>query len=441
MATPAIRIRSVALALATLLLPAAGGAQQPSAPSDASSSGAVSSGTSTLRESLRRAGTHELHIFYIHGMAANGSGDFDSWGLRKSICDHLADCTSAAGEMDGREYADQGRFALNAAPPTLKYLGQPVWRSAEEWHAAAPFVIHWKLARTSGASVYVDEINWWPLVFALKCREIVESESELVGPSEPYLSMCSKNEPDDPNLFPGRYRSYAWIPPEDAARLRALPEHGARLNRSWKGSLLDWGISDAVMAVGAMRPLFIDSIRQLILKSVTVEPSHTRGLADPAEQEFVVVTHSLGSYLVFSALDIRSGDVTAAAPESMRARFALILQHTSQVYFFANQVRLLELADLDTSGSETMLSHLQAWADLRMQYLKQAGRDDGGPPQIVAWNDPSDLLSWNVPPLASVSVRNIQVKNAPHWFWLFENPTKAHDRYAQNKKIIRQMMR
>jgi len=420
---------------ATLLLPLAATAQPSAPPSTATSS----TGTATLRDSLRRAGTHELHVFYIHGMAAGGSGDFDSWGLRKSICDHLGDCTSPAGEMDGRDYADQGRFALDTQPPDLKYLGEPVWRSQQEWNAAAPFVIHWKLARTSGSSVYVDEINWWPLVFALKCREIVASEAELVGPAEPYLSLCSRSEPDDAKTFPGRYKSYPWITPAEATRLRGLPENGARLNRAWKGSLLDWGMSDVVMAIGAMRPLLIDGIRQLILKSVTVTPSHTRGLADPPDQEFVMVTHSLGSYLIFSALDLRAADVNAPTPQNVRTQFKEILQHTSQVYFFANQVRFLELADLD--ASETMLSHLQAWADLRTQYLKDSGRESEGPPQIVAWNDPSDLLTWNVPPLGSVTVRNIQVRNAPHWFWLFENPTKAHDRYAQNKKIIRQMMK
>ena len=426
------KLLRAALLLLVAASPLAARAQQ-TAPSSANARGIA-----TLSDSLRRAGTHELHILYVHGMAIGGAGDFDSWGLRKSICDHLGDCTSPAGEIDGRQYADLGRFALNAAPPDLKYLGQPVWHSKEEWNAAAPFVIHWKLARTGGTSVYVDEINWWPLVFALKCREMIAGEAELVGPLTSYLGTCAYSKPDA--TVSGRFESYAWLTPQQVAALHAQPRRGAPFNRAWKSSLLDWGISDVVVAVGAMRPLLIDGIRQLILKSVTVAPAGNGGPANPPAQEFVIVTHSLGSYLIFSALDIRSTDVTAAAPQSMRAEFALILQHTSQVYFFANQVRLLELADLDTTGGETMLSHMQAWADLRTQYLKQAGREDEGTPQIVAWNDPSDLLTWNVPPLASVNVRNIPVKNAPHWFWLFENPGKAHERYAQNKKIIRQMM-
>ncbi|HWB33051.1 MAG TPA: hypothetical protein VG714_07760 [Acidobacteriaceae bacterium] len=395
----------------------------------------------SMADSLRRAGTHQLHILYIHGMAAGGAGDFDSWGLRKSICDHLGDCLSPAGEMDGREYADQGEFALDAPPPSLKYLGKPVWQTQQEWNASAPFVIHWKLARTSGTSVYVDEINWWPLVFALKCREIVAGEADLIGPLNSYLGTCAYSKPDP--TASGRYQSYAWLTPQEVAAIRALPRQGAHFNRSIKADLMDWGIADAVMAVGAMRPLLIDGIRQLLLKSADVTPEGVRGPSTGLrpDQEFVIVTHSLGSYLIFSALDIRSADVNANTSQALRAQFEDILRHTSLVYFFANQVRLLELADLDTTGHENMLSHLQAWAQLRTQYLKDSGRTAEGPPQVVAWNDPSDLLSWTVPPLASVIVRNIEVKNAPHWFWLFENPAKAHDRYAQNKKIIRQMMK
>lgn len=423
-----------AVLVTTLLLPELClGSAQPAETSTAA-------GTASLSDSLRHAGERQLHIFYIHGMAANGAGDYDSWGLRKSICESLADCTSPAGEIDGHEYADQAEFAPDAGVPTLQYLGKPIWRSKDEWQAAAPFVVHWKLTRKSGPAVYVDEIDWWPLVFALKCREIVASESELIGPSEPFITMCSKAEPD--HDFPGRFVSYPWITADRAATLRAAPEKGARFNRAWKGALLDWGMSDAVIAAGNLRPMLVDGIRQLVLKSVHVNGRGTRGLVGGPQprQEFVIVSHSLGSYLMFAALDVGSTNVNAKTSDDVREQFQNILRHTSQVYFFANQVRFLELADLNESGYD-MYSHLQDWANLRMEYLKDAGSIGEARPRVIAWSDPSDLLSWSVPQLGAVTVRNISVKNAPHWFWLFENPAKAHSGYARNKKVIHQMLR
>ena len=63
-------------------------------------------------------------------------------------------------------------------------------------------------------------------------------------------------------------------------------------------------------------------------------------------------------------------------------------------------------------------------------------------PQIVAWSDPSDLLTWSVPPLDPkiAVVKNLTIKNAHHWFWLIESPTKAHTRYDQNKRVIETML-
>ena len=69
--------------------------------------------TPSLGNSLQRARTDntQLHILYVHGMAASGPGDSASLDLRKSICKFLHDCTTTAGEFDGTEYADENHFA------------------------------------------------------------------------------------------------------------------------------------------------------------------------------------------------------------------------------------------------------------------------------------------------------------------------------------------
>src|ERR1043165_380084 len=122
---------------------------------------ASSSQTTSLADSLHRAGGKQLHIFYLHGIGSDGPGDHDSRALREGVCKFVKDCIVFAGERDGTEYADQDKFRLNAPPPPLKYLGQQVWKkdnsgeSSQEWNAAAPFVVHWKLARSSGSTIYV----------------------------------------------------------------------------------------------------------------------------------------------------------------------------------------------------------------------------------------------------------------------------------------------
>ena len=59
--------------------------------------------------------------------------------------------------------------------------------------------------------------------------------------------------------------------------------------------------------------------------------------------------------------------------------------------------------------------------------------------QVVAFSDPSDVLTWRVPRIGNVDVVNLDVQNAPHWFWLFESPNAAHVDYAKNKDVLRVM--
>jgi len=399
--------------------------------------------TKSLGDSLRRPGGKELHILYVHGIGSDGPGDYDSWLLRRGICKFLRDCTTPAGEIDGtRQYADQQEFRLDAPAPTLKYLGQDVWTSSQEWNAAAPFVVHWKLTRPGGLAIYVHEINWWPLIFSLKCRQMVRSDASLVGPSAASIKACSARKPD--LSVPGRFTSYDWIPAQERAGLLTLPARGALVNRKLKNGLLDWGFSDAVLALGPLRTLVLDGIRQLIMKSVDLSPAPREGVAPPGDnQEYVIVSHSLGSYLIFSALDINP--VMPKTPTDQRSgdAFEQVLGRTSLVYFFANQLRLLEFASLDGASDTNLITHLEAWGRLRCDYLKSLP----GPaqtcvrPQIVAFNDPSDLLTWEVPEIATVEVHNVLVKNASHWLGLIESPTKAHDHYAKNKNVIEQMLK
>ena len=180
------------------------------------------------------------------------------------------------------------------------------------------------------------------------------------------------------------------------------------------------------------------------LKSISDVPGASG--ADPdrprANQEFIVATHILGSYLTFSALDDIDSTEKTAATEQTRSDLNEILKRTSLVVFFANQLRLLELVSLDGPGEKNIATHLQDWGKVRCDYVKSL---PGAPqeckyPRIIALNDPSDLLTWTVPTFGDIHVENYTVKNSTHWVWFFANPTTAHNNYATDKRAIKDML-
>lgn len=393
----------------------------------------------SLAEPLDRAfkGQTQLHIFYVHGMGIetpknkSGTQDFEvSQEFRTHFC-KLIHCTK--NEFEGRDYADEAAFDPKADPPPLFYLGKDLWKkspSNDDWHAAAPFVDHYKLVRQNNTPIYVDEINWWPLIMSAKCRQILAPEAALVDLDEKHFKTCSAaTAQDDPN-HPDRYKSYAWI--TGAPKRDPSWPAPAVINRSLKHDILDWGFADALLAVGPMRQYLIEGIREIVLHSYNKSEN----------QEFVVVSHSLGSFLMFSALDLQNDQTAAAAHPQWITDLGNLLSRTSHAYFMANQIRLLELANLDDTKNGTMITHLESWNNLRVGAHQPS-------PQIVAWSDPDDLLTWKVPDLDQdaqdananhVTVKNRPAQNAVRWLWLLESPEGAHTKYDQNKRVLRQMV-
>jgi hypothetical protein len=406
---------------------------------------ADSQSKASLADSLRRAekGT-QLHIFYVHGMGIDppkaGTQDFQvSQEFRKSFC-HQIGCSS---KFEGRFYANQGDFdPQRATPPALSYLGEELWQpSTDEWRAAAPFVDNYSLTLKSGTAIYLHEINWWPLVLSAKCRQIVAQDAALVDRDHKHSSVCSAKTVADGDK---RFKSYAWISEKDIRKREHRWFKAAVLNRLLKHNILDWGFADALLAVGPLHDYLIEGIREVILESFT-----------PGEnQEFIIVSHSLGSYLMFTAIDLgpesrasNLDQLKAPARERVqrwRPDFEKLLSNTSHAYFMANQVRLLELANLDQAKSGNLISHLQTWSDQRAAAHK-------APPQVVAFSDPDDLLTWQLPHQVNktdesggttLGVEDQPAKNAWRWpwLWLFANPQSAHIGYAQNKSVIRAML-
>lgn len=407
----------------------------------------------SLGKALCNAGSGELHILYIHGIGEEEAGG--SWTFQQHLCHRLKGCRLPKYPVRvSRDYAQDGPFAL-ANPPSYRYMGSEVW-TADNWSASRPFVDHYVLRRDDGGPVVIDEINWWPLVFPLKCRNIILGEAELAGPDKELLALCAgkvdPHRPEEPR--------YTWITPAQAKSAESLPPRGARFNRGVKNNLMDWGFSDPMMAVGPLRELFREAMLQLFVKSALFRTKGTSGddsgaypQATHADREFVVVSHSLGSFLVFSTLINRvtanrclaleseaiqresnqAGVVSETAEDRATCH---ILAHTSTMYFFANQIPLLYLAAVvppQAAGAAADLStQMQALQTVR-QYFGKAEI------HITAFSDPSDLLSWHFPPIGNAVVENCIVRNT-FWHWLIAPPEGAHTKYAQNNEVLRIMM-
>jgi hypothetical protein len=423
-----------------------------------------------------------IHILYVHGINQVGIGD--SAELRASICRYLHECDQHRTE---RIYAG-GPFEVGKKPPSLAYMNVRIWTTAEQWSASAPFIDRYAISGGGHTPIVVDELNWWPIVYPIKCRWLIARDAVLTGPSADEIKTCAAaplgTQPDPEHT--GRFLQYAWIPKPEADDLSKIHRRATFLNRSLKNGLLDWGFGDAVMALGDVQQLLTSGIRELLVASLT-SSGVDLGAMQPTDTgpEVFFVTHSLGSYLSLTALDAdwlgptTPASTLAGVTADPLPQFAItpgqkngvdyFSAHTAGFYFLANQVGLLELARIaplvaqaddppqdpaaglpdtgpcpvpplqtqppapGTPASESV----HHWQTLRQSYLSQHALAGKGP-QIIAWSDPDDLLTWRVPCLPSVRVVNLRVRNAgfkfpPFFAW----PLGAHDNYAENRKVFR----
>lgn len=318
-----------------------------------------------------------IHLIYVHGM--NDIGPNDSFMLRKAICRYAHECLV---QPDKRFYAE-GPFALTAAPPALDYLQQRIWASPEEWRASAPFIQRYRISGRGHAPIVLDELDWYPLVYPLKCKFLLPGDAYLTGSIKAMQKVCQPpaNQPDLDS--PGHFLAYRW--PGNAPLFTTdLPQqHATLINRSLKINVMDWGFGDAVLALGPMREILTAAIRQLLAQSLdnvipgvttnSVTPNLGAPCSTPSlgvdhgnppptrvppcpgssnDPPVFFVTHSLGSYLSLTAMD--SGWLGASKPQlpgfglsSAQANAVDYLAwHTVGFYFLANQISLLEFARL-----------------------------------------------------------------------------------------------
>ena len=119
--------------------------------------------------------------------------------------------------------------------------------------------------------------------------------------------------------------------------MKSIKPQGVWLNRTLKDSLVDWGLADVLLPTGPLDGILRDGIRQLMAKSAAFDPnqaaaSPNAGAANEhynwkaqldsgktIDQEFVGVTHSLGAYLFFNALNPDASAASAPEPSQEQA--------------------------------------------------------------------------------------------------------------------------
>jgi len=206
------------------------------------------------------------------------------------------------------------------------------------------------------------------------------------------------------------------------------PLQRARWNARLKDVLVDDCLPDALIYQGVARDEIQLRMRDAILRVLTDSTA-------PADQPLVVISHSMGSKILFDTL-LR---MTREAPDSraaMTARHAV--DRLRLLVMAANQIPLLSLAD------QPLAATVAAPPD-SLQLLLQGRRtdrdrrSDDARLTLVAFTDPSDVLSYTLPPERyardGVVVYNIAVSNAPTWLGLLERPDRAHLDYLVNPYV------
>jgi hypothetical protein len=434
----------------------------------------------------------DVHMVLVHGIRTD---DPNTWvKFRAEICKHLAAQHGCKpGQPSGPVFE---RLLLRRRSPEGYFLSNKIWKSKEEWLGSQPFIEHYSYELVNGRKLVLDEVNWWPLVLALKCQFIIPNDTTLVGPDKDNITHCEADAPT---------HRYGWFTPEEAAGyLNTRPVSGGApsINRGIKTAILDWGFSDAILSLGTMKTLLRETVRcsfDDILsprkrlagngsgraeeywcdsvedpKAATANEAHEDETVQRPTDNFIIVSHSLGAFLLLdtfasSAAEADYGgasgackDAAASSTKSLvapqetadtarqNAHFAqslcLALQASSNLYFLANQFVLIEL------GRAQGIEGAQSFRDSK-------GASGGGaqnpftdalslwaevptatPRQIVAFSDPGDLLTFKVPDLGKkAAIFNAYPKNNFRWFGIFEDPGDAHLGYLTSEDVLRGM--
>jgi hypothetical protein len=387
-----------------------------------------------------------MRILIVNGMATDAHGY--SFEIQTEIADRLGEnqCRDdrlitldppafIAGSAEG------DRFDL---PPATLRLTE--WSSDDEAYSRLIFY----------------EVLWTPYADAFTDQFLAPFETDLRYGANPEWTYCGgepKRPPAKARRVEGRDR-----PP------RAL------LNALMKDDVMVAGLTDAVLSVGPLGAAARDAIRQSICimasdalevpprpedaprcqltEETVIKFGGAEGVAAHLDQHaFAFLTYSLGSFMLLDSLDefrLWPGDL---GPDELTCQLMPPLLNDTPVYMFSNQVSLLLTAHphfgCDPDGSCDLFGEFGGRRILLTDPRdREKGRDvehacrQTTRLQIIAFNDPNDIMGYRVPDYLTDSpmierVVNIRVRNPAFWLpGLFANPVAAHSNHGDNRAIV-----
>lgn len=340
-----------------------------------------------------------------------------------------------------------------------------------EWHYAG---------QHSVISLHAFEITWAPMTCWIKDTLLGYDAAKI----SPFSSLAGGSD-REPCGVRQKKNCGAKM---NAATERDPPPPRVLVNGSLKWTLVDRALSDAVIYAGTYgeaiqrgvaaalcRIANDDAPSQLAVSEANLTKKKCQWPISSSlkGQRFIFVTHSLGGRILFDTLvglqdttgryekfpnAFSTDEVKRAAP-NVKA----MLSRTIGIYMMANQLSFMGLTDIPIGAPMTKLKpYLLSSVDrsarggpmrdtyplLTLLSERAAGSVTGRkkiPLNIISFNDTNDLLTWQIPAWYEgatstngadvVHISDVFLKNAPHWFWLWEWPTTAHAGYLSSPRV------
>lgn len=404
-----------------------------------------------LREKFARLSGPEgqLRVMVVNGMATDAHGY--SFLTQSDIAQALG---QSVCQSDVVIDLDRPRYTLG-----------PESADTQEFPPATLRITAWSPSADDVPRLIFYEILWTPYADEVTDRFLARFETDIRFAFNPAWREC-EGEPDRPS--------------RDARRVSDRQRQPrAFLNALMKDDVMVAGMTDAVLSVGPLGAAARDAIRQgLCIMAADALEAPRRDPGDPRcqltdatlaryggpgevvahldQHEFAMLTYSLGSFLLLDALDEFRLWPEDLGPPELTCELMPALLDAAPVFMFSNQVSLLVTAhpqfgcDPDTNctihalvGDRRVL--LRDPRDRGVAAAPQNACSTRSTMQLVAFNDPNDIMGYRLPdyladaPLVG-SVVNIRVRNPAFWIpGLLSNPVAAHTNHGRNP-VVRRIM-